>query len=41
MLDTYLLALQLNLASFLSLELMKNLLFPVYVLPDAKCLDYI
>lgn len=41
MLDTYLLALQLNLASFLSLEPMKNLLFPVYVLPDAKCPHYI
>lgn len=41
MLDTCLLALQLNLASFLSLELMKNSLFPVYVLPDAKCPHYI
>lgn len=37
MLAIDLLALQLNFASFLSLELMKNLFFTVYVLPDAKC----
>lgn len=41
MLDIDLFALQLNFASFLSLELMKNLLFTVYVLPDAKCPRYI